>query len=228
MRRTTRGSGFKIGDSVVVKAGVTDPDFGTDLGGWQGRITEIHHSKQEGELVTITWDSVTLNAMPGSLIERCEEQGLSWTDFGLLASEVERATPRDSEQDAEQITTGLAKQYAWSHLGEEGRRVNQILSGVDPDDEMACLHGWEDHLTRHLVFPFEAEVDEFQERGPLRGGDRLRVTGIALVDDLYGVIVDVRKERRKYAFPLCDLAVVDERSPNHQLVADYRTWFANR
>ena len=62
----------------------------------------------------------------------------------------------------------------------------------------------------------------------MQAGDRLKVTGIALVDDLYGVIVDVWRGRRKYAAPLCDLAVVDERSPNHDLVQEYRVWFANR
>ena len=133
-------------------------------------------------MVTITWDSVTLKAMSGSVIEQCEEQGLSWTEFGLFASEVERATPRDREQDAEPVVKELAGRYAWSYLGEEGRRINQILAGVDPDDEMACLHAWEEHLTRHLVFPFEAEVDEFQEPGAVAGrgsaqGDRHRPGG---------------------------------------------------
>ena len=30
-----------VGDSVVVKSGILDPDFGTDISGWQGRIEEI-------------------------------------------------------------------------------------------------------------------------------------------------------------------------------------------
>jgi hypothetical protein len=49
-----------------------------------------------------------------------------------------------------------------------------------------------------------------------------------LVDDLYGVIVDLRHGRRKYAFPLCDLEVTDKHSPNYQIVRDYAVWFANR
>jgi len=99
---------------------------------------------------------------------------------------------------------------------------------VDPDDEMALLYAWEDYLNERLDFPFEAEAAEFQERGPLQAGDRVKVTGINLVDDLYGVIVDLRVGRRKYAFPLCDLEVTDARSPNDQLVQDYAVWFANR
>ena len=34
-------SNWAIGESVVVKAGVTDPDTGRALGGWQGRISAI-------------------------------------------------------------------------------------------------------------------------------------------------------------------------------------------
>jgi hypothetical protein len=33
---------FNINDIVTVKPGVQDPDFGGDIGGWQGRITEIN------------------------------------------------------------------------------------------------------------------------------------------------------------------------------------------
>lgn len=227
-KMSKRSSSLKIGDSVVVKAGITDPDFGTDLSNWQGRVTGTDMSGQEGPLVTIHWDSITLKEMPASLIERCEVQGLSWTEFVLLASEVERTRPRDMEGDVEQVAEELAGQHAWSHLGEQGRRISQVLDSVDPEDEVDGLYAWEEYLEDHLVFPFEAEVYEPQDRGPLQAGDRLKVTGIGMVDDLYGIIVDVRLGRRKYAFHLCDLDVVDERLPNHRLVKDYRVWFANR
>lgn len=32
---------FKVGESVSVKPGVQDPDFGDDMSGWQGRVVEI-------------------------------------------------------------------------------------------------------------------------------------------------------------------------------------------
>ena len=31
---------FQVGDSVKVKNGSKDPDFGIDIGGWQGQISE--------------------------------------------------------------------------------------------------------------------------------------------------------------------------------------------
>lgn len=216
---------FKAGDSVMVKPGTVDPDLGFEIGGWTGKIAE---EPGQDNLVLISWDSVTLQNMPDSAIEQCEEQGLDWTRMYLEAQEVELTTPRDTEEDVAQVIEGLQKKHAWSWVGEEGRRIQQVLADVDADDEMATLEAWEDHLEESLTFPFAAEIDEWQERGPLQAGDRVKVTGIGLVDDLYGIIVDVRHERIKYAFPLCDLAVVDEDSPNHQIVADYRVWFANR
>ena len=71
-----------VGDSIVVKPGVKDPDSGTDISGWQGRVTEIQ-SYQPGKLtVTFQWDSLSLKRMPASAIRRCEEKGLDWTSMG--------------------------------------------------------------------------------------------------------------------------------------------------
>jgi hypothetical protein len=83
---------------------------------------------------------------------------------------------------------------------------------------MAVMKRWGAYLEAHLNFPFDAEVDEWQERGPLRSGDRVSVKKISLVDDFYGVIVALRLGRRKYDCPLCDLAVIDKQSANAQLI----------
>jgi hypothetical protein len=115
-----------------------------------------------------------------------------------------------------------------SRLGEPGKRIQQILAGVDPDDEVEVIERWGDYLEQHLSFPFDAVVDEFQERGPLRAGDKVSVKRISLVDDFYGIIVELRRGRKKYDFPLCDLAATNKQSPNAQLIQDYRVWFANR
>ena len=46
---------WAISESVAVKPGVTDPDTGRDIGGWQGRIGAI---LDEAEILTIQWDSL--------------------------------------------------------------------------------------------------------------------------------------------------------------------------
>jgi hypothetical protein len=68
----------------------------------------------------------------------------------------------------------------------------------------------------------------------LNGGTRhesrqkVSVKRISLVDDFYGIIVELRQGRKKYDTPLCELAATNEQSPNAQLIQDYRVWFANR
>ena len=218
---------FQVGDSVVVRPGTMDPDFGIEIGGWQGRISEIHPAGNQ-DTVMVAWDSITLRHIPGWVIVQSEEQGLDWTSMGLEIRTVELVAPRDTEKDVAQAIEALSKTHAWSWLGEEGRRIGEILAGADPDDEMAVLDAWEDHLAKCLSFPFEAEVSEYQERGPMQAGDRVTVQRILDVADLYGIIVRLTHRRRQYAFPLCDLEVADESSPNYQLVMDYAVWFANR
>jgi hypothetical protein len=220
-------SPFNVGDSVVVKPGIQDPDFGVDIGGWQGRVTNVDLFAGN-VLLSIEWDSQTLGNMPDEIIEQCEEEGLSWNVMNLADYEVEPARPRDSEQDAARAGEKIGGQHSWAWLGEEGRRIQKVLAGTNPDDIMAMLHAWEKHLADNLKFPFEAEVAEFQERGPLRTGDRVKVTGISLVDDLYGIVVHVRIGGQTFNFPLCDLEAIDKGSSNYEVALDYATWFANR
>lgn len=216
---------LSVGDSVRVKPGVKDEEFGLDLGGWQGRIAEVD---EKNELILIAWDSITLQSLPAAYISDAEEQGLGWDSYYLAPEDIELAEARDVKVRTERVRNEIGAKFAWHHLGEEGREISRILDGVAPDDELRLYDRWGEHLSATLTFPFQAEVTEFQERGPLRGGDMLVVHGIESSEDLYGLIVKVTKGRKTYYFPLCDLAVADEKSPNHDPVQLYAVWFANR
>lgn len=85
---------IKIGDSVVVKSGVDDPDFGGDIGGWQGRVRDM-----DDEVVSIEWDSITLREMGLDLIIRCENENFDWEVMRLNHTDVRKASSRDSERD---------------------------------------------------------------------------------------------------------------------------------
>lgn len=211
----------------MVKSGLQDVDFDIDIGGWQGRVEEIDSREREAVLL-IHWDSVTLREMPDEMIVACEEQGLSWVRYSIPASDVEPACPRDTQADVDRVVEELKKKHAWIGIGPEGKAIQEVLAGVDSEDVVAAFDAWNDHMEEHLDFPFEAKVNEFQERGPLRGGDQVTVVSIAGLDYTYGVIVHLRCGGQWYDFPLCDLAVLDTSSPNHDLVQEYRVWFANR
>jgi Calcium binding len=108
------------------------------------------------------------------------------------------------------------------------RAFMQILEDTDPDNHEKQLEAWQAYLIQHLTFPFEAVVEASQE-GPLNAGDRIKVIGLNdIIDDSYGLIIDLRFGRKKYALPLCDLRVIDRKSPNYRLINDFSTWFANR
>ena len=89
-----------VGDSVVVKPGVADPDMGDDLGGWQGRVTWVGEN-EDGFMVDIVWDSRTLRAIPPRVIRHCERKGLDWQLMMLRRDEVSLTSPRDTPAEVE-------------------------------------------------------------------------------------------------------------------------------
>jgi len=91
------------GDSVVVKSGVLDPDFGIDISGWQGRIEEV----DDGETVFIRWDSITLREMRLDIIIRCENENLDWEVMTLDVDEIEVTTARDSKEEVSRTASQL-------------------------------------------------------------------------------------------------------------------------
>jgi hypothetical protein len=224
--KRAKAAGFKVGDVVVVKAGVKVPDFDAEIGGWQGRILDVYEDNPP--TLHIKWDSLSLKGQDGDYFERCVAEKMDWASMYLDADDLKRAEPRDTEEDVEQAVERISGQYGRVVLDEQDRRIQQVLASVDEDDELDALNVWEEYLEKNLAFPFEAVVDEAQERGPLKTGDRVKVIEITDVDEMYGIIAHLRVGRKSYDFPLCDLKVVDESLPNFQLVDDYGVWFANR
>jgi hypothetical protein len=219
---------LEVGDSGVVRPGVKDPTTDDEIGGWQGRITEIEPSDKYGQLVCIAWDSLTLKEMPGDMIRRFEQEGLDWQLMYLAADELLPAQPRDSKRDVKKVVVDLFDEHGWAYLGEQGDRIQEVLRDADQDDPLEPFEAWSDHLGQHLHFPFLAEVYELPERGPLRSGEHVWVQRITMIDDSYGIIVAVANNRVDYEFPLCDLKATDRESRNYQLTDDYAVWFANR
>lgn len=213
---------IKVGDSVVVRAGVKNPDFDSDIGGWQGRVSEID---PESDIILVDLDSITLKSMPDAYITQCEEEGFGWNQIYLGLEDVKLTTERDNEEDVDQALDALDSQHAYDHLGED---IRQILAGVDLSDEMEVLDAWADYLQDNLTFPFDAIIEEHQEGGALKAGQSVRVKDILEVEDLYGVMVTMTHKRSTYQFPLCDLEAKDKQSDNYKVLKNYVVWFANR
>lgn len=214
---------LQVGDSVKVKNGTKDPDFEIDIGGWQGRVTEIRE-----DMICIDWDSSTLSIFPDKYISQCEEDGLDWERIYLEKKDVEFVDDVNADIELVERRKEIQAKHRWDCLGDAGKRISNVLKHVNPDDDLAAFDAWEKHLKESISFPLEAEIADCQEKGSLRQGDKIKIHSILGYEDLYGVIAKIRFNRKVYHFPLCDIGVLDNRSKNYQLVNDYRNWFANR
>jgi hypothetical protein len=79
---------FKIGDQVRVLRGIKDPDFGTDIEGWQGKVYDI-----SDDIIGVALDSLTLAGLTKKHIDQCEQKGLDWEKIYLYSSDLELVQP---------------------------------------------------------------------------------------------------------------------------------------
>jgi hypothetical protein len=221
---------LKIGDSVVVKQGVKEPDLEEfEIGGWQGRVLEIDtNSDKDKVLITIEWDSLTLVQISADYIEQSEIDGFDWSSMILYDSDLEKSIPRDKEENVKKAKDKLSDKHFWASLGEEGLRISKILQGVNQRNEMKCLQRWVEHLDKELTFPIQAIVSESEDNWLIKSGDKVLLKSLPHIVDMYGIIASIRLNGKKYEFPLCDLEVIDKTQTGFQLIDDYRIWFANR
>lgn len=221
---------MKIGDSVVVRQGVKEPDFEEfEIGGWQGRVIEIDtDSDKDNVLITIEWDSLTLFQMPSDYVEQSEIDGFDWSSMVLYDSDLVNSVSRDKKENVEMAKEKLSNKYYWASLGQEGLRISKILHGVDPQNEMKCLQKWVEYLDNELTFPIHAIVSDSEDNRLIKSGDKVIIKSLPHIVDMYGVIASIRLNGKKYEFPLCDLEVIDKALTDYQLIEDYSIWFANR
>lgn len=217
-----KSAGFNVGDSVEVRANTQDPDFGEDISGWIGRILEI-----EDQMVTIQWDSITLSKMPDSMIMICEQEGWDWSEMCLPLTEVERVDQRDTVADVNNMVNQIQLKHAWDDFDTEGVIIRSVLNGIDLEDYDSMFDAWLKYLKKAIKIPFHAEVSEFQERGSLSQGDDVKVLAFSDIDDRYGILVKISCNRNIHYFPLCDLSVKNNKSPNYDPIKAYAVWFAN-
>ncbi|MCP4418265.1 MAG: hypothetical protein GY805_16710, partial [Chloroflexi bacterium] len=193
---------LEIGDVVKIRWGFKDPDTKIEMSGWHGRITKFY--PEEGTAM-IAFDSRTMQDMPSKYVEICEIEGYAWHQYGHDLTDLIKTDPRDTKEETAVTFTQLENKRIYSYLGEEGQEIRRIMQTIDPKGDMGEMDVWWEYLEQELKFPLEAVVDEWQ-RGPLRSGDKVRVHAIEDADEHYGIIVKLRRGRKQYHLPLCELA----------------------
>ena len=230
---------FKIGDYVKVKKGILEPQEGKyNLEDWQGEIINTFIDKRDGSVVLIKWDSITLRNMPENFIIECIQEALEFSEMYLGADEVTQAECRSNDNEVNNAVRELNEKYDYvqpkagntgdEELDKQEKLIEEILDGVNRENESEVEERWEEYLENNLEFPFKAEVayrDEDTEK--IENGDILDVKKISGTFDLYGIIVETRKGRYKHDVPLCELEVSDKLSDNYIKVEAYNLWFSN-
>ncbi|ABR49490.1 hypothetical protein Amet_3362 [Alkaliphilus metalliredigens QYMF] len=243
MKKELRG--FKMGECVKVKNGILDPDNDEYcIANWQGRIIEEFVGDDDTPIYLIKWDSITLKQIPASFIEESIREDLEWGEMYLGINDIEHASGRDTEGNVDDAVREINAKYPArmfttpsvlrneplrNELDEQEKGIGSILVGVNMENELEVEEKWEEYLNEHLDFPFDAIINNTDEdAGAFDIGDMVSVKRIDGIFDIYGIIVEVRKGRRKYHFPLCELEVSEKNSANYTIIDDYNFWFSNR
>ncbi len=218
------------GDSVRVRAGVIEPETGTDLSGWEGRVKQMAADPDSGALVAwVEWDSLTLNQLTPGLVRRFSEADADWDGQAMEMRDLLPAESRDSLAQSDQARTDLLARYSWTDLDEQGKRIYRILrDAFKANPRFTSLDAWESYLGGKLRFPFMARVVVEQDSGPLSLEMEVEVREFSGIDPDHGLFVLVQRGGRTFIFPLSDLAVDDPASPNFQPLEDYGMWFENK
>jgi hypothetical protein len=100
---------FAVGDRVVVKPGVTDPDYpDMPLGGWSGTIEKVW--RRAPVTYDVRWDRRTLEGMHPVFPKRCERDGLVVEVMALSSSDLlpDAGEPIPMEQPTQIVARPLS------------------------------------------------------------------------------------------------------------------------
>lgn len=192
------------------------------LGGWAGTIAEVHGDG----MYTVRWSIETLAAIHPVFKKRCEKDGLVFEQYFLGADDLEHDAggPLNIDQPAAITTKPLSSK-------DQDDRIRMVfgLTSNDPvpnvDDE--TLETYQRYLAKHLKFPFSAK-----HAIKLRAPTDVTVIGLgdpkdgSLLDETYGVLCEVRRDRQVVVIPLGLLESVKDKS-SRKLIDDHCYWFNN-
>jgi len=103
----------------------------------------------------------------------------------------------------------------------------KVLKGVSTKKIDIQLDIWLDYLEKELSFPFEASIQD-SENFELKWKDIVNVKQIEDFEDMYGILLEIRKGRKKFIFPLCDLEVVEKQSRNRFIIDAFLEWWTEK
>ena len=145
---------YQLGHFVKVKKDVNDPDYGIDIEGWKGKISEIENENSDDPLLGIEWDAETLRKIPVPIIKACEKDNLDDAKMSLFASEVESAMPENEKAGNKVLVTTMTQEpYMLARIHYDlfdGLKIQDVFSSLN------CMAY--DRIKDRWVWLYEAEA----------------------------------------------------------------------
>lgn len=213
---------FRVGDSVKMKNGIKDSEYGKwDLSGWQGWITQ--KPSKDDPLYELVWDTETLKNMPNDFIVAGNIDEVDWVFYATGDDELESAIPRDTFESAKIFAAVWDQKHAFNDGSEEGIIIMKVIG--DEQNVATNLAKWHRYLSETLKFPFEVTVIDSDNKA-VKEGHKVTVTGFSAkaIDEDDGLIVKVKARDVGVPHPLCDLEGLESASNTVHLNA-YTGWF---
>ena len=102
-----------------------------------------------------------------------------------------------------------------------------VLKGIKSRKKEKQLDIWWTFLEKNLTFPCEAIIQD-SENFELEFEDIVQINKIDNYIDPYGVLVEIKKGRKKYIFPLCFLEIVEKESENYFITEAFLEWWCDK
>lgn len=109
-----------------------------------------------------------------------------------------------------------------SRVREDRIQMEIIVDAYGPEEQAM---GWYCYLEEKLAFPFRAKCIAERKLSPLREGDKVEVTGMALESDCeHEMFVLLQWEGRTLGVPLSQLKGIGVKPETKQAIEDWHYW----
>lgn len=106
----------------------------------------------------------------------------------------------------------------------EDRIYNEAIVDARPEEQAM---GWYYYLEGKIRFPFRARCVAVHAVSPLRKGETVEVSRMAIEDACeHDMFVQIRWQGRQMAVPLSQLQAIDPDESTQEAIGDWHYWFA--
>ncbi len=213
---------FPIGSMVkVVKVDEEDNEL---MLGWQGRVSDVIADVDDKEIYEIDLDSISLRSLPPKMVRSAVLNDQAFESWNFSLRQLEAAAPRDTEEDTAAVFRQLTHQHIWDRYSNDPLQKKRLKKILLEKPGKADHYNWDLYLQKHLKFPFDAAVEDWD-------GERVivpvQVVGIEGFDYENGHLTTIKKKGSQYIenYLLQDLIPQPSTAgPVRRILKDYQLW----